>query len=168
MLLSAGTPFRRGETHRIKSCGGEGGIRTPDTGFGPYNGLANRRLQPLGHLSGVCRQQFTTLPQLNFRRSSAHGWRDGCTLHSNLDVAAVASGSKLLSFDPGIEATVALDSTKSYSAIRIRPNRMCKPDVRIGYANRMCESDMQTGLHILVPTPKLYKWNGEWREIFLS
>jgi hypothetical protein len=34
-----------------KSSGGEGGIRTPGTGFGPYNGLANRRLQPLGHLS---------------------------------------------------------------------------------------------------------------------
>ena len=33
--------------------GGEGGIRTLDTGVSPYNGLANRRLQPLGHLSGV-------------------------------------------------------------------------------------------------------------------
>src|SRR5207249_12031952 len=34
-------------------CGrnGEGGIRTPDRGISPYNGLANRRLQPLGHLS---------------------------------------------------------------------------------------------------------------------
>src|SRR3954454_19018745 len=31
---------------------GETGIRTPDTGLTPYNGLANRRLQPLGHLSG--------------------------------------------------------------------------------------------------------------------
>ena len=31
--------------------GGEGGIRTPDTGFILYNDLANRRLQPLGHLS---------------------------------------------------------------------------------------------------------------------
>ena len=31
--------------------GGERGIRTPDTAFGPYNDLANRRLQPLGHLS---------------------------------------------------------------------------------------------------------------------
>ena len=28
-----------------------GGIRTPDKGLGPYNGLANRRLQPLGHVS---------------------------------------------------------------------------------------------------------------------
>jgi integrase len=31
--------------------GGEAGIRTLDTAFGPYNGLANRRLQPLGHLT---------------------------------------------------------------------------------------------------------------------
>ena len=30
---------------------GVGGIRTPDRGFHPYNGLANRRLQPLGHHS---------------------------------------------------------------------------------------------------------------------
>ena len=34
-----------------KHSGGERGIRTPDTAFGPYNDLANRRLQPLGHLS---------------------------------------------------------------------------------------------------------------------
>src|SRR5579859_6339397 len=33
--------------------GGEGGIRTPGTSFGSYNGLANRRIQPLCHLSGV-------------------------------------------------------------------------------------------------------------------
>ena len=36
----------------LEESGGEGGIRTPGRGFGPYNGLANRRLQPLGHLSG--------------------------------------------------------------------------------------------------------------------
>ncbi len=40
----------------LRKTGGEGGIRTLDTGVSPYNGLANRRLQPLGHLSGVfCR-----------------------------------------------------------------------------------------------------------------
>jgi hypothetical protein len=38
-------------THRLR--GGEGGIRTPGTGFSPYNGLANRRLKPLGHLSDI-------------------------------------------------------------------------------------------------------------------
>jgi hypothetical protein len=37
----------------FKGYGGEGGIRTPGTGFSQYNGLANRRLKPLGHLSGV-------------------------------------------------------------------------------------------------------------------
>jgi hypothetical protein len=36
----------------LADSGGEGGIRTPDRGVSPYNGLANRRLQPLGHLSG--------------------------------------------------------------------------------------------------------------------
>src|SRR4029079_14964706 len=30
---------------------GEAGIRTLGTAFRPYNGLANRRLQPLGHLT---------------------------------------------------------------------------------------------------------------------
>jgi hypothetical protein len=30
---------------------GEGGIRTRGTGYYPYDGLANRCLQPLGHLS---------------------------------------------------------------------------------------------------------------------
>src|SRR5690349_17074425 len=34
---------------RWKRDGGAGGIRTLDTAFQPYNGLANRRLQPLGH-----------------------------------------------------------------------------------------------------------------------
>jgi hypothetical protein len=38
----------------FRGCG-EGEIRTPDTGFSPYNGLANRRLRPLGHLSKVAR-----------------------------------------------------------------------------------------------------------------
>ncbi len=44
---------------------GEWGIRTPDTAFGPYNGLANRRLQPLGQLSaggttnGIYRRYIT-------------------------------------------------------------------------------------------------------------
>jgi hypothetical protein len=34
-------------------CGGEGGIRTLGTGISQYNGLANRRIRPLCHLSGV-------------------------------------------------------------------------------------------------------------------
>jgi hypothetical protein len=36
-----------------KGTGGEGGIRTPGRSFGPYNGLANRRIQPLCHLSAA-------------------------------------------------------------------------------------------------------------------
>jgi hypothetical protein len=36
-----------------KGNGGEGGIRTLGTGVSPYNGLANRRIRPLCHLSGA-------------------------------------------------------------------------------------------------------------------
>src|SRR5216683_7409936 len=36
--------------HVVQS-GGDGGIRTLDRALQPYNGLANRRLQPLGHVS---------------------------------------------------------------------------------------------------------------------
>ena len=38
--------------------GGAGGIRTLDTALQPYNGLANRRLQPLGH---------STIPSFSLR-----------------------------------------------------------------------------------------------------
>ena len=34
-----------------QNTGGAGGIRTLDRALQPYNGLANRRLQPLGHSS---------------------------------------------------------------------------------------------------------------------
>ena len=36
---------------QIQWAGGDGGIRTLDTPLKAYNGLANRRLQPLGHVS---------------------------------------------------------------------------------------------------------------------
>ena len=38
---------------QAKAGGGAGGIRTLDRALQPYNGLANRRLQPLGHSSGT-------------------------------------------------------------------------------------------------------------------
>ena len=54
----------------VKTSGGEGGIRTLGTGVSPYNGLANRRLQPLGHLSGVCFQQLITTALVHV----VHSW----------------------------------------------------------------------------------------------
>jgi hypothetical protein len=46
-----------------ESNGGEAGIRTLGRAFRPYNGLANRRLQPLGHLTAPRRagtSKYTT------------------------------------------------------------------------------------------------------------
>lgn len=40
-----------GRERSLFADGGVGGIRTLGTAFQPYNGLANRRLQPLGHHS---------------------------------------------------------------------------------------------------------------------
>ncbi len=47
-ILLDGTILNQGD---LDSTGGEGGVRTPGRGFSPYNGLANRRIQPLCHLS---------------------------------------------------------------------------------------------------------------------
>ena len=49
--------------------GGEGGIRTPGTSFSSYNGLANRRIQPLCHLSAACYQQLTTFTSIHLLNS---------------------------------------------------------------------------------------------------
>jgi hypothetical protein len=41
----------RGRARSVHTIGGAGGIRTLDRPLQAYNGLANRRLQPLGHSS---------------------------------------------------------------------------------------------------------------------
>jgi hypothetical protein len=51
--ISAVNKYEDDHCNQGLRCNGERGIRTPGTGVNPYNGLANRRLQPLGHLSGV-------------------------------------------------------------------------------------------------------------------
>jgi hypothetical protein len=51
----SGRRKRAGRTHAKV---GEAGIRTLDTAFRPYNGLANRRLQPLGHLTAARKAKY--------------------------------------------------------------------------------------------------------------
>src|SRR5258708_543292 len=72
-------PLPEGKRRR-ETCG-EGGIRTLDTDFGPYNGLANRRLRPLGHLSRLRAVSSTVLPrqdpQAAFYRREARLCRAG-------------------------------------------------------------------------------------------
>src|ERR1700674_3463270 len=68
--------------------GGAGGIRTLDRALQPYNGLANRRLQPLGHSSVVAdmpdagagrKQQIQDgpIPGCRPRREIGFGPREG-------------------------------------------------------------------------------------------
>ena len=49
--FQADSGFRTGCLFGNLRSGGEGGIRTPGTGLGQYDGLANRCFRPLSHLS---------------------------------------------------------------------------------------------------------------------
>src|SRR5213080_3740872 len=73
---------------------GEGGIRTPDRGISPYNGLANRRLQPLGHLSKCF--NYSALPHPSELRFDSAGIRTGITsgYHPARNLAAPRRSSK--------------------------------------------------------------------------
>ena len=56
MATAAGSGRGAGEAQEeVGRFGGEAGIRTLGRGLSPYNGLANRRLQPLGHLTADCK-----------------------------------------------------------------------------------------------------------------
>src|SRR5688500_20392570 len=59
---------------------GDGGIRTLDTGLTPYNGLANRRLQPLGHLSRTDKSSGDSglLTEVRSSRSSGRSRETPC------------------------------------------------------------------------------------------
>ncbi len=49
--VGSGTRDARKSQEKCGITGGEAGIRTLGRAFRPYNGLANRRLQPPGHLT---------------------------------------------------------------------------------------------------------------------
>jgi hypothetical protein len=69
--------------------GGDGGIRTLDRALQPYNGLANRRLQPLGHISGKA-----DMPDAGTSRKRQIA---ACRIHELLcDSAALDRGSKIV------------------------------------------------------------------------
>gem|GEM_PF-1794314 len=89
---------RLSPSYRLKSWhphGGDGGIRTLDRALQPYNGLANRRLQPLGHVSmpdrtrayALCRWQIcprlrpmaSEAPDREFRQIGRAGSRGAKT-----------------------------------------------------------------------------------------
>jgi hypothetical protein len=57
---------------QIQDNGGVGGIRTLDTAFQPYNGLANRRLQPLGHDSVLYSDYVKSFKTLSQKRPVQH------------------------------------------------------------------------------------------------
>ena len=71
-------PCCQNRSSESNSINGEGGIRTRGTGNTPYDGLANRCLQPLGHLSGVHWYRCNPLPLCQFLlMTCSYGWMAG-------------------------------------------------------------------------------------------
>ena len=73
------------EARRAKG-GGAGGIRTLDRALQPYNGLANRRLQPLGHSSisaDMPDARASRKRQIQITPRPFGGRRRSCTLLAN-------------------------------------------------------------------------------------
>src|ERR1700749_3633143 len=70
--------------------GGAGGIRTLDRALQPYNGLANRRLQPLGHSSVVVYQGLSS-PVRRLEIPNCHRIATGYRDYRSLPVRRAAS-----------------------------------------------------------------------------
>src|SRR5438270_690455 len=123
--------------------GGERGIRTPDRGVSPYNGLANRRLQPLGHLSVRMRRDADSLYQLflSLRSKPPQSVHSGCTRELLVQRARRAWTARALIFivaslqtaaeclfwlhprAPGAAGWTRVDGASPYFLCRFAPNR---------------------------------------------
>jgi hypothetical protein len=89
--------------------GGDGGIRTLDRALQPYNGLANRRLQPLGHISAARRDSRPPdMPDARAHcktRAEPRGYR---ALWPNRILRASSSAERSAFRRPGTSTTGAL------------------------------------------------------------
>ena len=81
---TTGRGLKRDTKGGERSAGGDGGIRTLDRALQPYNGLANRRLQPLGHISRRnARATYARgIPPLQAHGDRGSGYRDPHPSHS--------------------------------------------------------------------------------------
>ena len=121
------TFWRRGGSPKERSMagtnliGGEAGIRTLDTAFRPYNGLANRPLQPLGHLTA--RPQVYVTKMFTQKRSTCEG-DPGSTDASALNATArgLCIVGTLLVLDTTVGHTAGT-STRVFRSINSRHRR---------------------------------------------
>ena len=89
-----------------KQAGGDGGIRTLDRALQPYNGLANRRLQPLGHVSGGAdmpdaalsrkrQMRRNPIPSLHINGGHARKAKSALHLRSRADAFGALAGTRI-------------------------------------------------------------------------
>jgi hypothetical protein len=106
---------------RCSEKSGEGGIRTRGTENTPYDGLANRCLQPLGHLSGVGHVE-------TYRRSRAGGSKTRFLFAAACGpqgIASLAEGRR--SGQSQRSHGLPIDSIRSLRASSLRASRQAAP-----------------------------------------
>ena len=111
-------PHQTGGNCRSDGVIGEGGIRTRDTGLTPYDGLANRCLQPLGHLSLLMLRKLLGCDILLLTPENTRRWslRHSHTSQQTGDRPAIQTGSAGPLFQ-GIEQIILLHAPAKYRAI---------------------------------------------------
>ena len=87
------------KTFQLDASGGDGGIRTLDRPLQAYNGLANRRLQPLGHVSNAPGMPDTAAG------CKRQNWDEHVSLHMKA-LAVMKEGRAGLADVPGRRAVV--------------------------------------------------------------
>ena len=129
--------------------GGEGGIRTPGTGLGPYNGLANRRLQPLGHLSAEVLRRLIIITKaggLRERRTiflAAGGFSRAAAAQGQLTGKKQLRPNQINSALPPTQLRSALVSLSPVDDARAAPafarpapaSSRSKPSLSLGYSS---------------------------------
>ena len=121
-----------------KGTGGDGGIRTLDRALQPYNGLANRRLQPLGHISASVFPREIRLPQA---RQEAHIPRTPRVRPSQNSARAVHEAFPSTPAPPtpisaGSRPRCTLLATLLHHSVHARPGRFAAG--RMGRRGRPC------------------------------
>ncbi len=107
---------------------GEGGIRTRGTGISPYTGLANRRIQPLCHLSGR-RDRLAACP---IRRESPMVAPAGCRQarstpgHGRGNAMRASSMSDCNRHGPRAQTTYPPGAGRSRMVAVMPPGRQCR------------------------------------------
>jgi hypothetical protein len=126
-LRSSGGPPSVARRAGQAKGGGAGGIRTLDRALQPYNGLANRRLQPLGHSSVKADMPDTGVSRKRQIR--------GCRIRQPFNGSGIADWDSRSDSQMKLHApnSVRDDSRNEFSLADARMSAVALPKMKIAF-----------------------------------